>query len=506
MRDFLISYVKPDRQWAEWICWHLTGAGFSAGLQLWDCGQRSTILVELRRASSKSEATVLVLSPTYLEAAAAQLGEAGDLFRLPGEDVGRLVPVRVAPFEPSVLPERLHWIDLVGMDEEPAREALIDGIRSRPEPAVGPPGFPGAAPADRPAFPVVAAGAGPPVRFVEIAVEQGDVVSFPAEVLALKYAQGFHGADQIVAERLRVGGVDRQLLRASFSETRWMETKGAIAARHVLYVGMPHIWQLGYEEIGEFGGRALAAIAEKAPRTRHVAMTIHGPGFGLDETEAALTQLAGCFDAIRTGRIPPDLERITIVEINRRRVDRLRAALEKSLLSSPDAEPSDRPGTFRVLLPASGDPAARAAQAAVATQPKPGVAADARAHVFVAMSFKKEMDDVFYYGIQRAVHACGLLCERIDQAVFTGDILDQIRQRIETAAIVVCELTGATPNVYLELGYAWGKTRPTILLVKDVGDLHFDVRQQRCLIYDSIRQLEERLTKELKDLIAREHL
>jgi len=123
--------------------------------------------------------------------------------------------------------------------------------------------------------------------------------------------------------------------------------------------------------------------------------------------------------------------------------------------------------------------------------------------VFVAMPFKKDMDDVFYYGIQQPVRSAGLLCERVDQEAFIGDILDQVKKKIETAAVVIAELSGANPNVYLEVGYAWGNGRPTILLIKDDQELRFDVRGQRCLKYQRIMELEESLKKELKELKSR---
>ncbi len=48
-----------------------------------------------------------------------------------------------------------------------------------------------------------------------------------------------------------------------------------------------------------------------------------------------------------------------------------------------------------------------------------------------------------------------------------GDVLEQVKKKIEeTASVVIAVLTEANQNVYLEIGYAWGKGRPTILLVK----------------------------------------
>jgi hypothetical protein len=118
------------------------------------------------------------------------------------------------------------------------------------------------------------------------------------------------------------------------------------------------------------------------------------------------------------------------------------------------------------------------------------------------MPINDDTEDLFHYGIRRALDACGLLCERIDQTPAIGDILERIKRRIESATFVVAELSGRNPNVYLEVGYAWGCNVPTVLLVseQDLGDLGFDVKGQRCIVYHKIRDLEERLTAELQAL------
>jgi hypothetical protein len=123
-------------------------------------------------------------------------------------------------------------------------------------------------------------------------------------------------------------------------------------------------------------------------------------------------------------------------------------------------------------------------------------------HIFVAMPFADEAGDLFHYGIQTSISSCSYLCERIDQIPSVGDILAKIKDRIKTAAFVVAELTGANPNVYLEVGYAWGLGVPTILLIhKDkIADLRFDVAGQRCITYSSIHDLEVKLTTELSAL------
>jgi len=130
-----------------------------------------------------------------------------------------------------------------------------------------------------------------------------------------------------------------------------------------------------------------------------------------------------------------------------------------------------------------------------------GAGSRGKAHVFVAMPFAKEFDDRFHYGIHKAIQAAGYLCERADMSSFTGDILAWVKERIDSSALVVADLSGGNPNVYLEVGYAWGRGLPTVLVASEQKDLLFDVRGQRCLIYDnSIRLLEEHLTRELQRL------
>lgn len=118
------------------------------------------------------------------------------------------------------------------------------------------------------------------------------------------------------------------------------------------------------------------------------------------------------------------------------------------------------------------------------------------------MPFDDGFDDVFHYGISRAVHENGLLCERVDQQTFTGDVVRRIRRQIQSARLLIADVTGANANVYLEIGFAWGVRVPTVLLVRDGTELLFDIRGQRCLFYTSIKNLEQKLTAEVRGLLS----
>jgi hypothetical protein len=258
--------------------------------------------------------------------------------------------------------------------------------------------------------------------------------------------------------------------------------------RSVLFVGVKSLRKFTYAEIRHFARNAMTFLAQKAPDTRSLALTIHGPGYGLDEVEAFESELAGIVEAVSAGDLPSALESISFVESDTGRARRLAHALKKLF---PDG----------IISVDERDAIARLGDQAQNTLRTAGYASFAKSHVFVAMPFAPEMDDVFHYGIQGAVNAAGLLCERADLSAFTGDVVDWVKQRISSATLVVADLSSANPNVYLEVGYAWGCRVPTVLLARDVNDLKFDVKGQRCLFYTSIRNLEELLRNELRSML-----
>lgn len=351
-------------------------------------------------------------------------------------------------------------------------------------------------------------------RTVKFSIESEDITVFKSDVVVLKYARSFHGADQAVALALALVGVKAEELQPAVGSYNYIATKSGIPSPYVIYIGTETLRSFRYDQIEAFGAKALAILAQEQPDAQHVAMTLHGVGYGLDEAEACLAEFKGFVAAIESGNVPPALEQISIVERSRGRVQRLRVALDKYLEHADYAEKQDD-GSYLLAatnLPESTSAPKKRARSEIAreivlddeqaTVPVASVS-EKKPHAFIAMPFKKEMDDVFYYGIQQPLHSAGLLCERVDKDIFSGGIMEYVRNRIETAAIVIAELTGGNPNVYLEVGYAWGKGRPVILIARDEKELHFDVRGQRCLTYERIKDLEEILANELSGMIKK---
>ncbi len=326
-------------------------------------------------------------------------------------------------------------------------------------------------------------------RTVQFTVVEGDITQIDADVIALKYARKFHGADEIVAVRLTVGqAISLDQVWPETGDYVYLDTRGSVKAVHTLFVGTPILRQTDYKQLREFAARVLSALTEVAPQTQHLAMTIHGPGFGLDETESLLSQIGGYFDAIQSGQIPSALQRITIVEMSAKRVERLRTTLENYFADGSKAAPmaSDWGYELKIADLQSNTP----------TPPKP-----AKPHAFVIMPPDKDLEDVFYFGIQGSIHALGLLCERIEGKIADEDLLNQAKSRISTASLVIAVLTNADSIIYLQLGYAWGANRPTIMLMKEGISLPFET--SAALAYGSLKSLESTLAGALDDLKAK---
>src|SRR5260370_28083746 len=117
---------------------------------------------------------------------------------------------------------------------------------------------------------------------IEFTIQEGDISKFEADVVALKYAQDFYGADQTIAYKLDDRGIPLENLRPPIGQYRYVETKGSIAAHAVLFVGVPTLGDFGYQQIREFSAQVLNFLAQERPNTRYLAMTVHGVGFGMD--------------------------------------------------------------------------------------------------------------------------------------------------------------------------------------------------------------------------------
>jgi tetratricopeptide (TPR) repeat protein len=156
MKDFFISYNRADKAWAEWIAWQLEKADYSTILQAWDFRPGFNFVEEMQRATVEAERTIAVISPEYLLSEFARAEWDAAYVEDPLSKRGKLLPVKVRECELKGLRKPIVYIDLIGLDEEAAAEALIEGVSlERAKPAKEP-AFPGRlqiTPQDKPKFP-----------------------------------------------------------------------------------------------------------------------------------------------------------------------------------------------------------------------------------------------------------------------------------------------------------------------------------------------------------------
>jgi hypothetical protein len=339
-----------------------------------------------------------------------------------------------------------------------------------------------------------------PVRTIEFSIQQGDITEFDADVLGLKYAQEFYGLDLLVARKLLVVGTTDDNLRPAVGQHCYVDTLGCIDASHALFVGIPDLFDLTYQDIREFSYKVLDILADEDPSMRHIVMTIHGAGFGLDEVESLLAQFAGYLDAIQKNRVPQSLERITIVEFDNNRVVRLGDALEQHLRHAEHISKVGGRWAYQIAVqPQNVKFFSDEVSSTFDLIGNAGQEAEVKPYILVIAPVKNEMEDVFYYGIQKPTHDADFLCERVSDEAFMN-ALEQVKKKMDAAVMVVVEMSEAKPIAYFGAGYAWGKGIPAIILVKEGQEIHIDSKNWKHIQYTSIRILEENLSKELNAL------
>ncbi|OQP56846.1 hypothetical protein A3860_09690 [Niastella vici] len=323
---------------------------------------------------------------------------------------------------------------------------------------------------------------------IKISVIDGDAFTTKADTLILKFAQEAHGLDRDVIGKFESMGYPIYEKLPCAWNFFFTGSKEVTNTKSLLFIGTPPLAYLKYKDIRSFGRIALISLAKADPKTKSIILTIHGPGFGLDEFEAFEAQVAGIVESITAGNCPPDLQEITFVERSEGRAERLQRVLKRLL---PDGYiPPPKSGGLKDMGNGSSE-----------TLRSAGYTSESKKSVFVAMPFDSDFDDCYHYGIYGAVNASGYLCERADLQSFTGDVMEWVKSRIMSADFIIADLTTANPSVYLEVGFAWGQNKRTILVIKkDTKDLRFDTQGQRCLLYTSIKDLETKLKAELVNL------
>ena len=123
------------------------------------------------------------------------------------------------------------------------------------------------------------------------------------------------------------------------------------------------------------------------------------------------------------------------------------------------------------------------------------------------MPFEAGFNDIYEYGIRGACSDVGLYCERVDEQVFLGSMLERIYSQISRADLLVADMSGKNPNVFYEVGYAHALGKNVVLLTSVAKDIPFDLKHFPHIVYGTeIKTLRAELARWLKHLSAEESI
>jgi guanylate kinase len=126
-----------------------------------------------------------------------------------------------------------------------------------------------------------------------------------------------------------------------------------------------------------------------------------------------------------------------------------------------------------------------------------------RATCFVLMPFKEPFDAIYEDHIEPVVSNLGIKPLRGDRIFSTKPIMEDIREAVKHAQVVISDLTGGNPNVYYETGLCHAIGKEVVLISQD-DNAPFDVQHFRRIRYKytprGMRQFEEDLESTLREV------
>jgi hypothetical protein len=123
--------------------------------------------------------------------------------------------------------------------------------------------------------------------------------------------------------------------------------------------------------------------------------------------------------------------------------------------------------------------------------------------VFIIMPFTTSLSFV-YEIIKDVVREQELKCHRVDKSAISKPVIDDIKEWLTSADLIIADLTDKNPNVYYETGFAHALNKKLILIAQSPNDLEFNVRHIRTLFYKNPDELRRELEQAINETLAGE--
>ncbi|RYH29211.1 MAG: hypothetical protein EON54_22695 [Alcaligenaceae bacterium] len=123
---------------------------------------------------------------------------------------------------------------------------------------------------------------------------------------------------------------------------------------------------------------------------------------------------------------------------------------------------------------------------------------------FIAMWFDPQMDDARNIGLIPAIAAAGYTPIIVNSVEYINKIDDEIVAQIRRSRFLVADFTGHRGGVYFEAGFAMGLGLPVFWTCREdaLPDLHFDIRQYNCIVWQDPAELALRLQRRIEAVMG----
>jgi hypothetical protein len=123
------------------------------------------------------------------------------------------------------------------------------------------------------------------------------------------------------------------------------------------------------------------------------------------------------------------------------------------------------------------------------------------------MPFAQEFSPIYDDHIDPVCASVGLAPLRADGIFSNNPIMDDIRDSVASAKVIVADLTNNNPNVFYEVGICHAIGKP-VVLISQSENIPFDLRHLRCILYKytppGMKRFEAALTATLQSVLARQ--
>jgi hypothetical protein len=104
-------------------------------------------------------------------------------------------------------------------------------------------------------------------------------------------------------------------------------------------------------------------------------------------------------------------------------------------------------------------------------------------HIFYLCPFSEPFDSVYTDHVRPIVGSSGFTIERADEIYGTQPIIEDIWESINSAELIIADVTNRNPNVMYEIGMAHTVGKPVVIITQSLDDVPFDLKHHRCIVY-----------------------